>query len=189
MTTFIAEVFEQELEEALNKSPYLSILVDVLINVIASEQKIIYILCLTETGETSCKFLQISDVPNATADGLCQNVIEVFLEMCVEDLHSKLVGICCDDASVDLGRHCGLAALFRADSHWLVVVHCMNDCIKLSIKDAFAQSYVEKIIIIMTIIYSTYERSSKRWKNLKYVAEVLSESVVKALGGHNISLL
>ena len=54
--------------EALNKSPNLSILVDILTDVTATEQEITYILYLTETDETSCKFFQIKDVPNATAE-------------------------------------------------------------------------------------------------------------------------
>ena len=56
-TTFIDEVFKQELVEAVNNSLYLSILVGVLSDITATEQEIIYILCLIETGGASCKFL------------------------------------------------------------------------------------------------------------------------------------
>ena len=59
----------------------LSMLVDGSTNVTAIEQKIIYISCLTETCETSCRSLQMSDVANATVEGFWQNIIEVFQEM------------------------------------------------------------------------------------------------------------
>ena len=85
--------------EAQNKSPYFSILVDGLTDVTATEQ-IIYILYLTETGETSRTFLQTTDIPNATAEALRKNSIEVHQKMCVKDFHTKLVDICCDDTSV-----------------------------------------------------------------------------------------
>ena len=54
-TKFICEVFEQELVEVLNKSTYFSMIVDVLTDI--TEQEMIDILYLRETGETSCKFL------------------------------------------------------------------------------------------------------------------------------------
>ena len=73
--TLIGEVFEQKQVEVLNTRPYFSIIVDGSTNVTATEQQINYILYLTEAGETSCKFIQISDVSNATAEGLHQYII------------------------------------------------------------------------------------------------------------------
>ena len=57
--------------------------------------------------------------------------------MCVKDFNTKLVGVCCDGASINLSEHRGLAALLRADSLWLVAMHCLIHCIELAIKDAF----------------------------------------------------
>ena len=67
--------------KALNKSPHFSILAVVLTDVAATELEITYISYLKETGETSCKFLQISDVPNATVEGLHQKMSEVLQEI------------------------------------------------------------------------------------------------------------
>ena len=104
---------------------------------------------------------------------LHESIIEVFQEIGVKELHTKLVSICCDGVCVSLGKHC--SALCRADSPWLVGIHCMNHCIELALKHAFAQSSVEEVINTLTAIHSTSERSSKRCSDLKYVAEILGE--------------
>ena len=57
-----------------------------------------------ETGETSYMLKQIRDVPNATTERLRENIIEVFQAIGAKDLHTKLVCIWCDGASVNLGE-------------------------------------------------------------------------------------
>ena len=91
-TTFIGEVLEQELAEALNKSQNFSIFAHGLND--ATEREIIYILCLTETGETTRMFLTMRDVPNTTAKGRHQNISEVLQAIGAKELHTKLVEIC-----------------------------------------------------------------------------------------------
>ena len=114
--------------------------------------------------------LQISDVPNATADKLIQNIIEdiIIQEICVKDLHIKLVGICCDGVNVNSNKYCGLAALFRAESPSLVAIYCMNHGIELALKESFAHSNVGK----KCAIFKCY--SSKKFIALNTLHEVAS---------------
>ncbi|XP_071854674.1 uncharacterized protein [Apostichopus japonicus] len=49
---------------------------------------------------------------------LKQTIIDAFQELGVKNMQNKLVGLCCDGASVNMGRNRGLAALLRQDSPW-----------------------------------------------------------------------
>lgn len=183
-TSCIGQAFENELVTALTKSPYFSILTDGSTDASVTEKELIYILYLTETGEAACRFFKLSDVHDATAQGLRQTILDSYEEIMGEgegqnEFQKKLIGLCCDGASVNMGKNRGLATLLKADSPWLVTMHCMNHRLELALKDAFSQSYVEEIINILTGIYFTYEKSPKRLRDLKTLAEILGESFVK----------
>ena len=62
---------------------------------------------------------------------------------------------------------------------WLVMMHCVAHRLELSLKDAFKDTYFEQIDELMMRLYYLYRRSPKGWRELKTVAGILKEHVLK----------
>lgn len=86
------------------------------------------------------------------------------------DLDIKaMVGFCSDGASVNMGSRAGVATLLKEDVPWLIVVHCFNHLLELAVKDAFKGTAVESVVDMLNVIYSLYERSAKKLRDLEQV--------------------
>ena len=71
-------------------------------------------------------FSRLRDVESATAEGL-KKIVDDSFEQSEIDFKKKMVAMCSDGASVNLGVKKGLAVLLRTDGcPWLVAIHCMN---------------------------------------------------------------
>ncbi len=104
--------------------------------------------------------MQLKDVLDATAPGILKLLVETFAAFGV-DLMKKLVSICVDGAAVNLGVRHGLAALIKKDVPWLVAIHCMNHRLELSAKDAFSNTFLNKVSTMLVNLHFVYEKSKK----------------------------
>ena len=92
----------------------------------------------------------------------------------------KIKGLNVDGASVNTGVHNGVGVLMQADWPWLQVIHCFNHCFELAIKDAFKNINFNEIDEMLMKFYYLYQKSPKRLRELKRIAETWEKSVPKS---------
>ena len=79
-----------------------------------------------------------------------------------------------DGASVNLGKHQGVAARLKEMAPWLLVVQCFNHRLELAVKDAFTGlKAFEDIEEMLMKLYYLYQKSPKRLRDLRSFAEEL----------------
>ena len=67
----------------------------------------------------------------------------------------------------------------QADLPWLQVIHYFNYRLELAIKDAFKNDNFNKIDETLMNFYYLYQKSPKRLRELKHIAEAREKSVPK----------
>ena len=138
-----------------------------------------YVAYISSNGETEVRFLALKDVEDATAKGLVTCINDTFVGLGLDDWKTKLVSIWMDGAVVNLGVRSGVAARLREEMPWLVVVHCFNHHLELAAKDAFNQTYMADITVMLTRIFYMYNKSPKRLHDLQSRAKELEDHIVK----------
>ena len=61
----------------------------------------------------------------------------------------------------------------------VVVIHCMNHRLELAAKSAFADTYMEEVSQLLMNLYYTYEKSPKRLREFKAMADLMEDHVRK----------
>ena len=90
----------------------------------------------------------------------------------VDDWQTKLVGLGCDGASVNIAKN-GLKGKLSEKVPWLVVVWCVAHRLELAIKDALTDTVFTEIDTMLLRIYYLYEKSSKKTRELDEIVESL----------------
>ncbi|XP_038075866.1 uncharacterized protein LOC119743514 isoform X1 [Patiria miniata] len=101
----LAEVTSSEIYEAMQSSPFFSILCDETTDVSVLSQLIFYGRFLDNQGQVQTKFLAIKDIPNGTAETVTNNINMFMDDNKLE--RSKFVGFGSDGASVMVGSQTG----------------------------------------------------------------------------------
>ncbi|XP_029463373.1 death domain-containing protein CRADD isoform X1 [Rhinatrema bivittatum] len=178
-TVCIGETLEWELGEILSTAEFFSILIDGVTDVHAAEKQLIYILTVTESGQTKTSLLRLTDVENSSAENLKQTITKALENLGVTDMKHKLIGLLADGSSVSMEHGKGLAAILCSETPWLVSVHCISHQLELSMKDALERTYFDEFIRILSLIQGLYKKSPKRLRQLQALAMVLEEDMVK----------
>ena len=69
--------------------------------------------------------------------------------------------------------------LAKDKAPWLELVHCFNHHIKLALKDSFENSAFAKIGTILMKLSYLYQKSPKRYRELKELSEVYEKTITK----------
>ena len=163
----------------LKSSRYFAILMDGSTDSSVTEKELVYVLFVCADGRAKCCFFCMKDVADATAPGIKTVLENALADLGAEDWQWSLVTISVDGAAVNLGACQGLAALLRQELPWLVTVHCLNHWLELAVKNAFANTYMDEVLSMLTNLYYMYEKSPKRLRELKALADILEEAVRK----------
>ena len=123
-------------------------------------------------------------VADATAFGIKALLEATFIDCGLQDWRSKLVRICLDRAAVNLGVRRGLATLLRGEVPWLVAIHCLNHQLELATKSAFSKTFMDDVASVLMNLYYVYEKSPKRLRELRELADILEESIRKPEKAH-----
>ena len=158
------------LKKDLAKAHYYSVLCDGSTDKSVIEQEAIFILFLSD-GFPALRYLSIESVDNATATGVLSSLTTAFEIFGVLSFEKSLLGLNCDGASVNLGQFGGLGALIKEKAPWLELVHCFNHRIELALKDASENSAFAKIETMLMKLYYLYQKSPKRYRELKELSE------------------
>ena len=90
-----------------------------------------------------------------------------------------MLGLNVDGASVNIIIHKGLGAKGTEEADWLQLVHCFNHRLGLALKDAFSNSAFKAVEEFLNEIYSVYQTSPKRYRELQRIAEAYRETISK----------
>ena len=113
-TIVIGKAMRDNVLAAVRKSRYLALLMDDSTDSSVVKKELIYVMFVGSDGKPECQFFHLKDVPDVTASGIRSLVMQSFEEFGM-DLDQKLVSICVDEATVNLGVCRGLFALLKQD--------------------------------------------------------------------------
>lgn len=95
------------------------------------------VLLIALTGIPKVRFMSVESPGETTAEGLKKMIEDAFGRMDIENFQSRLASLNVDGASVNMGKTAGLGVRLREMSPWLLVIHCFNHRLELTVKDAF----------------------------------------------------
>ena len=174
----VGDCMADDTRDEISGSRYLTVLLDGSTDSSVMEKELLYVMYVGVDGSPQCTLLCLADVQDATAVCIKALLTRKLQEIGI-DLGEKLVSICVDGAAVNLGVRRGLSALLKQDMPWLTAVHCMNHRLELAAKDACATSYLDEISTLLVNLHYTYEKSPKRLRELKAVADEMEEGIRK----------
>ena len=90
----------------------------------------------------------------------------------VANWESKLIGVGCDGANVNLGTTGGLKGLLTQTMPWVVVFWCLVHRLELALRDALRQTIFVQVDEMLLRAYYLYEKAPKKCVELN---EVVSE--------------
>ena len=109
---------------------------------------------------------------------------EAFARFGITNFETKLAATSMDGASVNMGKYTGLAARLKELAPWITAVHCFSHRLELAAEDAFNATFFTQLDEMLRQLFSLYQKSPKRLRELRRLAEVYEKSVdkpVKAL--------
>ena len=178
-TDYIAAVEQDELAKALSEGSYFSVLSDGSTDNSVLERELVYVLFLYR-GKPRVTFLDIETPKSGDAKGILDCITKAFERIGLENYTDRLVGLNVDGASVNLGKHRGVATRLKEMAPWLIAVHCFNHRLELGVKDAFTGiKAFEDVDELLLKLYYFYQKSPKRLRDLRSFAEEFGESVPK----------
>ncbi|XP_046841812.1 zinc finger protein 862-like [Xenia sp. Carnegie-2017] len=125
--------------------------------------------------------MSVETVENEDASGLKEAMNEAFARFGITNFESKLAATGLDGASFNMGRNTGLEARLKEVAPWLTVVHCFNHRLEFAAADAFNATFFAQVDGIMRQLFSLYQKSPKKLRELKKLAEVYGETVYKPI--------
>ena len=180
---YIGKSMMQTLKDDISKINYYSVLTDGSTDSSVTEQEAIYVLFLHD-GRPKVRYFSIENVKHADAPGLLASIQEAFSRFGISRLENRIVGLNADGASVNMGLLNGLGKLVKEKAPWLELVHCFNHRLELAMKDAFQTTPFSKIDDMLLRLYYLYQKSPKRYRELKELCEVYDKIVPKPSKAH-----
>ena len=166
-THFISEVICNEIAVDLNKTPYLSVIIDGATDSSVKEQELVY----ASGGRIKTTFIGIENVERGDAVHIYDALIYGFqdnVNISETDLFKKIVAFASDGASVMTGHKSGLVTKLRDKQPHLIGIHCVNHKLELAYKDVFRCYDKLKVIDQLLLdLYYFYERSPLNRTNPK----------------------
>jgi hypothetical protein len=100
---------------------------------------------------------------------------------------NHMVSLALDGASVMMGEHQSVSALFKQEHQKLVVTHAVAHRLELGVNDACANVvYLIEVEELLKDLYAFFEVSAKRLADMGDVAEMVQETTVKFGKMHGI---
>ena len=105
----------------------------------------------------------------------------------IDDRYAKrLVSICCDGTSINMGKYHGVTTQLQRTRLWLLIIHCVNHRLELAIKDASREdSSFTEVSDVLLGLYLCTRNSGKVKALLKKIVldlDVMCVAFVKPRG-------
>lgn len=143
---------------------------------------IIYLRTSLDGSEPVNVFVDLVELASLTANGIFDSLMSCLKSygMSTTFLSSCLIGVVCDGAAVMLGRKNGVAKLLRDEFPDIVVWHCANHRLELSVGDVVKSvSNVNRFRSFMDKLYSLYHASPKNSRELSECAAAVEVQLLK----------
>uniref|UniRef100_A0A9J8ACM9 C17orf113 probable zinc finger domain-containing protein n=1 Tax=Cyprinus carpio carpio TaxID=630221 RepID=A0A9J8ACM9_CYPCA len=179
MEKALEHIVVEQIREKLKNSDFIGIIIDETVNITVNKKLIIY-LKLEIKGKVETCFLGNYDVDSGTARCIYDRVVAVLREMDIA--LSRVIGLGSDGASVMMGRHGGVGALFKQANPFSIQVHCVAHRAALAALDA--EKAVENIRAYkntISSVYSFYRHSATRTARLRQLTAALSDEDMVSL--------
>ena len=147
-TVYISKSIKLKLTDSLATCNYYSCLNDGSTDSSVTDEEVVFALILKK-GTPAIKYLSIEPLKIADAPTILQSIEDAFERIRNKSFTDKLVGINVNGASVNLGKHTGLGKLVQEKDTWLLVIHCFNHQVELTLKDTFKTAFED----IDTMLY------------------------------------
>lgn len=106
-------------------------------------------------------------------------------EMSPDKFQNSMICVCADGASINMGSIKGACTEMKKERDWLLVVHCANHRLELSISDAFkADKVFTRIDEILINIYYLFKNSGKAKRIILEICLNLGVTFVNFVRGH-----
>ena len=96
------------------------------------EVELVYVRYVID-GQARNQYLRCQPIEHAHADGVFGAIDQAFRDVGVENWRSKVVGVGCDGASVNLGRNNSVATRITENMNYIVLMHCVAHRLELGI--------------------------------------------------------
>ena len=93
--------------------------------------------------------------------------------MGVTNWESKLIGMGCDGASVNMGHRSGLKGLLTEAMPWITVFWCLAHRLELALADALKGTLFSQVDKMLLRVYYLYEKAPKKCLELKVIVDEL----------------
>ena len=125
------------------------------------------------------KYLSIESAENGDTFGLKSCITKAFQRFGITKFSERLLALNVDGANVNTGIHKGLGPKIKEEADWFQSVHCFNHRLELALKDAFSNFAFQAVEEFLNEIYSLYQTSPRRYRELQRIAEAYGEAIPK----------
>ena len=147
----------------------------------ASQESIFFRVVVN--GSPKNIFIALEDLDFQDAHNLWEQIKQRLSAagLTVEVLKKKLVAVCFDGASVNMGVLNGMQALVKRDiGEWVLVVHCVNHNFELALLDMKKEdTYLQEFEEIIKTLFKIYHWSPKLSRELQMLALLFEEEFEK----------
>ncbi|KAF2904369.1 hypothetical protein ILUMI_01827, partial [Ignelater luminosus] len=144
---------------------------------------VIYLNCAVQSAPEPVMLFVALKEPMSTTTECIFNTLLSTLNDCGfhnEYLKANLIAFCSDGASTMLGRKSGVAAKLLESFPKIIVWHCLNHRLQLSIDDSISEiKHVNHFKIFLDKIYCVYHQSNKNQTELETIAKELEIEIIK----------
>ena len=119
------------------------------------------------------QFLTVRRPAHTNAEGLLACLRSAMTCTGIANWESKLIGVGCDGASVNMGIRSGLNGLLTEAMPWITFFWCLAHRLELAITDALKNSLFSQIDEMLLRIYYLYEKAPKKCRELNEIVDEL----------------
>ena len=174
-TDFIGQELHENLRDEIHKANFFSLQLDGSTDSGNVEEElflVVYFDPYSSLGRVQARNVYFCTQQPSSVDaaGLyrCLNSALTYLDI---DRPSRLIGIGCDGASVNMGDY-ALKGLVKAD--WIVFVWCLAHRLELALKDALKATYFSTLEEMLMRMYYLYAKAPKKFRELEEVISSLA---------------
>jgi hypothetical protein len=186
MISEIAGVIREDVTSILNESNFYSGLCDGSeARKTKEEKELVYVKVLIEGRPTYLllKCNRMRDYGGNDAAAIKKSFLAAFEAYGVkllEDDGKKLISVCADGASVNMGSINGAFTTLKQQINHFLIIHCSLHKLELAVQDAFKQSpEFSQIVEMMTSIYYLFKNSGKNWRMMQLIAEKMGVNILR----------
>ncbi|XP_061476360.1 E3 SUMO-protein ligase KIAA1586 homolog isoform X4 [Rhineura floridana] len=186
--TRIAEHIAKEIKmkifkNIIEENAKICIIIDEASTISKKSTLVIYLQCAVQSAPAPVMlFVALKELVSTTAECIFNTLLSTLNDCGFnnEYLKANLIAFCSDGANSMLGRKSGVATKLLEKFPKVIIWHCLNHRLQLSLDDSISDiKQVNHFKIFLDKIYSIYHQSNKNQTELETVAKELEMEIIK----------